>query len=199
MAEFWGKLSVPDKSPIPDSWGISRMNIVMIKYMWKIENYSYWDRKGEDYIGSPYFFIDKIQDTKWQMRLYPKRINIGSSRTINDSSKIVSLRLLLISSNESSVKGKCKFSILDNRGAILGKSSETDFHTFKKNFSSSLVTDLKFDEVGGLCNDDFTVMCEINMCKGSVYIPGPCGSSSDDPKVSQKVLHIHFVNKYTRF
>ena len=164
------------KSPIPDKWDTTRMEIIKFKYMWTISNFSFfWNNTPGAYMDSPVFSTGANDKIKWHLRLYPNGNYLAS-----DYGNIA-LYLYLKSCDAPSIEAKCKFSIINNRREETNVKSSRYCHRFVKIIDSQRFTglanfirrDYVMDLANGLLpNDTLTILCEIRACRGIINILG---------------------------
>lgn len=164
------------KSPIPNKWDTTRMEIIKFKYMWTISNFSFfWNNTPGAYVDSPVFSTGANDKIKWHLRLHPNG-NYYASDYGN-----IALYLYLKACDAPSIEAKCKFSIINGRREETNVKSSRYCHRFVKIIDSQRFTglanfirrDYVMDQNNGLLpNDTLTILCEIRACRGIINILG---------------------------
>ncbi|XP_058788568.1 speckle-type POZ protein-like [Phymastichus coffea] len=170
------------KSPIPDKWDTTRMEIMKFKYMWTISNFSYfWNNTPGEYIDSPIFSTGMNDKIKWHLRLYPNGSDDGNIYDYTPDCSNVALYLYLKTRPAPRIEAKCKFSIINNRREEINIKSSRYCHrsvdmTDPERFTGLakfIRRDFLIDPNNGLLpNDTLTILCEIRACKGIINILG---------------------------
>ncbi|KAJ8678635.1 hypothetical protein QAD02_014422 [Eretmocerus hayati] len=164
------------KTPIPDKWDTTRMEIIKFKYMWTISNFSFfWNNRPQAYMDSPVFSTGVKEKIKWHLRLYPNGNFYASDNGY------IALYLYLESCDAPSIEAKCKFSLINSRREESNIRSSRNCHKFVgidphqrfTGLANFIRRDFVMDPANGLLpHDTLTVLCEIRACRGIINILG---------------------------
>lgn len=151
-----------------ENWGVTRINVDKVNYLWTITNYSLNNLNSGQVLESPIFRGDDSDKHQWQLSLYPKGRNNRNS-----------VALFLYSRINHKVTADCKFYIIDGNG----KKTNLNAYTYKFTNSKSgwgwesfiAQSTLKDKSRNLLPNDSLSVLVEMSVTlEGTTNISGHC-------------------------